>query len=103
MPAAMVSTALCRTIMGLGLRDGKPVLLHHATAPATSAATSLAFPGPSSRAPGETKAIDGTMIAVTIATGTCFSASASHAGIAPCEQRDERHARRVGDRADRED
>src|SRR2546430_15643295 len=66
MPTAIVSTALCR---------------HHAPAPATSAAMSLALPGSTRSTPGVMNTTAGTTIAVSIATGTCLSASASSGGM----------------------
>src|SRR5262249_46462443 len=59
---------------------------HHATPPATSAATSFALPGSRASTPDEAKTIAGTTIAVTIATGTCLSARARSGGISRREK-----------------
>src|SRR5271165_1638998 len=66
MPPAIVSTVFCR---------------HQAMTPATSAATSLALLTSMRKSPGDVKTTAGTTITVSIATGTCLSASASSGGM----------------------
>src|SRR2546428_6752576 len=60
---------------------GTALWRHHATAPATSAAISFALAGSMRSSPGAMNTTAGTTIAVSIATGTCLSASASSGGI----------------------